>query len=214
VILKLDWAGALLLGVFVIVAGCGGPERGSGDGSTDPVSLLAEHPALPRSLLEARSSPIRWRRVPLPPRAHLPWCKLEASGFRQWSQGGEYAVVPSVDQGVCVFSDEGGADDMYESMSLPSVAGEDWPNFEGGSDVETSPTRASELDDLAADEWEIGCGFGDPDGSCAVWDFRARYGNVLVDAEFYAEGGGIDFSSMSRFIRSLDRHVAAKVTVR
>jgi hypothetical protein len=212
VILKLDWGGVLLLGVFVLVVGCGGPERGSGDGATDPVSLLAEHPALPRSLLEARSSPIRWRRVPLPPHIEIPWCKVEASGYRQWSQGGEYALAPSVDQGVCVFADEDGADDMYESMSLRDVAGEDWPNFEAGSDVETSPRRASELDDLAADEWEIGCGDGDADGSCPVWDFRARYGNVLIDSEFFSQGagGGIDFSSMSKFIRSIDRHVAAK----
>jgi hypothetical protein len=201
-----------LLGVFVLVVGCGGPEEGSGDGSTDPVSLLAEHPPLPRSLLEARSSPIRWRRVSLPQRAHLPWCKLEASGYRQWSQGGGYAAAPSVDQGVCVFADEDGADDMYESMSLPGVAGEDWQNFEDNSAVEPSPTRASELDDLAADEWEIGCGAGDPDGSCSVWVFRARYGNVLIDSEFFSQGvgGGIDFSSISKFIRSIDRHVAAK----
>jgi hypothetical protein len=101
---------------------------------------------------------------------------------------------------------------MYDSMSLGDVAGEDWPNFEGYSDVEALPAQAPELHDLAADDWEIGCGFGDPDGSCAVWDFRARYGNVLIDFEFASQGagGGIDFSSMSRLIRSIDRHVAAR----
>lgn len=211
-ILKLDWGGALLLGVFVIVVGCGGPERGSGDGSTDPVSLLAEHPALPRALLEAPSSPIRWQRVPLPPHTETFWCEVEASGFREWSQGGESDFSPSVYQDVCVFADEDGADDMYESMSLPDVGGEDWPNFYDDPDIDPTPKRASELDDLAADEWEIGCGDGDPDGSCPVWDFRARYGNVLIDSEFFSQGvgGGIDFSSMSELIRSIDRHVAAK----
>jgi hypothetical protein len=212
VILKLDWGRALLLGVFVIVVGCAGPERGSGDGSTDPVSLLAEHPALPRTLLEAPSSPILWGRVVLPPHIHVFWCKFEASGFRQWSQGGEYAASPSVDLSVCVFADEDGAEDMYGSMALADVGGEDWPNFYRGADVDPTPRRASELDDLAADEWEIGCGDGDPDGSCPVWDFRARYGNVLIDSEFFSQGvgGGIDFSSMSKFIRSIDRHVAAR----
>jgi hypothetical protein len=224
VTLKLGWGGVLLLGVFAVVVACGGPEEGSGDGKTDPVSLLAEHPALPRSLLEAPSKPILWGKVlsddlghPLPPHVEIPGCKFEASGFRQWSQGGEYAASPSVDQTVCVFADEDGADDMYESMSLPDVGGDDWPNFEGlgPPGVKTSPTRAPELDDLAADEWEIGCGDGDADGSCSVWDFRARYGNVLVDSEFFSQPfGGIDFSSMSRFIRSIDRHVAAKVIAR
>ena len=206
-----------MLGVFVIVAGSGcGPERGSGDGSTDPVSLLAEHPALPRTLLEAPSSPILWRRVVLPPHIHVFWCDFEASGYREWSQGGESAFSPSVSQDVCVFADEDGADDMYGSMSLPDVAGEDWPNFDGLTDFDPTPKRVSELDDLAADEWEIGCGDGDPDGSCPVWDFRARYGNVLTSSEFFSQGvgGGIDFSSMSKFIRSIDRHVAAKVTAR
>jgi hypothetical protein len=206
------WWGVLSVVLLMITPGClTGFEKGSGDGSTDPVSLLADHPALPRSLLEFPLSPIRWRRVPLPPHIYVFWCKFEASGFREWTLGGEYAGSPSVDQDVCVFADEDGAADAYGSMSLGDVAGEDWPNFERGSDVETSPRRASELDDLAADEWEIGCGDGDADGSCSVWDFRARYGNVLTSSECFSQGagGGIDFSSMSKFIRSIDRHLAA-----
>jgi hypothetical protein len=119
-------------------------------------------------------------------------------------------MQPNVDQSVCIFAEEGDASDSYASLSLSEVAGEDWPNFDPAANAKTAPTNASGLDDLAADEWEIGCGIGDPDDVCAVWVFRARYGSVLTDVEFATSGGGIRFSAMRDLIQSIDRHVTAR----
>jgi hypothetical protein len=116
---------------------------------------------------------------------------------------------PSVDQSVCIFAEEGDASDAYASLSLTEVAGENWPNFDYPG-AETTPTDVSDLHRLAADDWEIGCGIGDPEGVCAVWLFRGRYGRVLTDVEFTTSGGGIGFSAMRDLIQSVDRHVTAR----
>jgi hypothetical protein len=91
------------------------------------------------------------------------------------------------------------------------VEGEDWPNFEPGSDAPTVPTQASSLANLNADEWELGCGLGDPDGLCGVWTFRARYDEVLLVTEVRTIDPGIEFGSIRRFVESVDRSIAAKM---
>ena len=202
----------ILLTPVLITVGCGSGDRVDGQGPvTDPLPFLAERPALPREWIE-RGSPqrIAWRRSPRGGRVGLRWCESEASGFREWSDGGTPHTYPDVDQSVCVFPEEGDARDAYASLSLFEVGGENWPNFERASSATTAPADVSDLDDLAADEWEIGCGIGDPEGVCAVWVFRARYGTILTDVEFATSEGGITFSAMSDLIRSIDRHVAAR----
>jgi hypothetical protein len=205
---------SLLITAVLMTAGCiGGYEKGSGDPSTDPLSLLAERPALPRKLdMEGWHQPIVWRKTSLGPRTESSWCEVEAGGFRKWTEAEASSTPlgawPFVKQVVCVFSGEDEADDAYDSLSLADVAGEDWPNFDSG---ETKPTNASGLDDLAADEWEIGCGIGNPDAVCAVWDFLARHDNVLTYVEFGAQGGGVRFPAMRDLIRSIDRHIAASL---
>ena len=208
-------AASLVSIAVLMTVGCiGGFEKGSGDPSMDPLSLLADRPALPRDLdMDGWQWRIVWHKSLVGPRIESPWCEIEAGGFREWTEGrakarkeDDLGAWPFVNQVVCVFSKEDGADDAYDSLSLADVAGEDWPNFDYG---ETKPTNTSDLDGLTADEWEIGCGIGNPDAVCAVWDFRARYDNVLTDVEFGAQGGGIRLRAMHALIRSIDRHVAA-----
>lgn len=142
----------------------------------------------------------------------LRWCETETAGFREWSEGGIPHTRPYVNQSVCVFAEEDDASDTYQSLSLHDVAGEDWPNFDPGASAQTTPRNASELSDLAAHDWEIGCGSGDPDDLCAVWVFRACYGSALTKVEV-GSGGGIGFSAMRDLIRSIDRHIAASVVI-
>jgi hypothetical protein len=57
---------------------------------------------------------------------------------------------------ICVYRTPLIAWAVYRWQSLQRVAGEDRPNFEPGSDAPTVPTKASSLENLHADEWEIG----------------------------------------------------------
>jgi hypothetical protein len=161
--------------------------------------------------MEGWQQRITWAKTSLGPRTENRLCEVEAGGFREWMEARKSSrplgAWPFVNQRVCVFSDEDAADDAHDSLSLADVAGAGWPNFEYG---ETEPTDTSGLDDLVADEWEIGCGIGNAEAVCAVWDFRARYDNVLTDVEFGAQGGGIRLPAMRDLIRSIDRHVASR----
>ena len=106
------------------------------------------------------------------------------------------------------YSEDGGP-------TLPRVAAEgDWPNFEPWSDTEPTPRNAAALES-DADEWEIGCGYGNPDGACRVWIFRGRYGRALMAAEFHFEvglpGGGIPFADVRVFVESVDNDLAQRL---
>jgi hypothetical protein len=177
----------------------------------DPVKLLSEHPALPATWVEGGAPrSIEWERSSRGGRVELPSCSDAAAAFREWSEGGLPRATPNVDHSVCAYADEAAANEAYDSMSLRDVAGEDWPNLEYGADADIVPADVSSLDGLEADEWEIGCGIGEPDQLCAVWTFRARYGDVIADVEFSTSGGGIGFSEMRDLVRSIDREVGAR----
>ena len=192
-------------------AGCGVTEsRTVGVPSPDPVRLLAERPALPVTYMtEDGPQSIDWGKEPGDGPAELRICEDGEGAFRSWSEGGVEWAVPSVAQTVCAFETEKAALDTYASQSLLAVGGEDWPNFETGSGAETVPSGVNSLDVLGADEWEIGCGIGEPDSGCAVWTFRARYGQVLAKVEFVAAPGSIRFEQMPDLVKSIDTAVGA-----
>lgn len=152
---------------------------------------------------------IDWGKEPGDGPAELRTCGTGEGAFRSWSEGGVEWAVPSVAHTVCAFEAEEAARDTYASQSLLEVGGEDWPNFEPYSKAETVPSGVRSLDVLAADEWEIGCGIGEPDSGCAVWTFRARYGRVLTKVEFAASPGAIRFEQMRDLVTSIDTAVAS-----
>jgi hypothetical protein len=203
---------SLLLPIIagLVMAGCGATDSDEvTPASLDPVSLLAEQPALPETYMtEEGGQPIEWGKEPGNAAVDLRTCKGGQSAFRSWSEGGVEWGMPSVAQTVCAFETEELARHAYASQSLLDVAGEDWPNFEPGSNAATVPAAAHTLDALAADEWEVGCGIGEPDSGCAVWTFRSRYGRVLTEVEFAASPGAIRFEQMRDLVKSIDSVVA------
>ena len=94
------------------------------------------------------------------------------------------------------------------------VAGEaDWPNFGDGSETGPTPRNAATLES-DADEWEIGCGLGDPDGACQVWIFRGRYGRAMMAAEFHfglPPGRGSRFEDVRVFFEALNDDLTRKL---
>jgi hypothetical protein len=110
---------------------------------------------------------------------------------------------------LCFRDDEPAAESAYQSQSLERVAGNDWPNFEPSAKARIHPKGVASLEPLRADQWEIGCVAGNPDGICAAWVFRARYASVLAVIEFDTSAGGIRFSAMRRLVRSIDRETSA-----
>lgn len=203
--------GLIALPLLVLVAllggGCGGVETQTELPALDPVDLLAKSPALPATVMAAGGGddPIALRRVRGGGRYDDRDCDGEAA-YRTWTEDGVLWAMPGVFQGVCVHGSDDDAVDAYESTSLRDVAGEDWPNFEY-SDNPTIPQDAASLDALGADEWEIGCGIGEPDAGCAVWTFRARYGRVTTMVEYRASPGAISFEAMRTLLRSIDRDI-------
>lgn len=195
---------ALAASVFGIIGGS----------SRDPRPLLATWPALPPTFIDAELGPgpirIAWREEEAV-RTTKPACGLGRGAIRGWSDGGVPVNVPDAFEKICVYRTTPIAWAVYRWQSLHRVAGEDWPNFEPGSDAPTVPRNASALENLRADEWEIGCGIGDPDALCGVWTFRARYDEVLVVTEVRTIDPGIGFGSFRRFVESVDRAIAAKM---
>lgn len=175
-----------------------------------PRSLLAKSPVFPLAwprYAENGGPTIGWRSVGT--RAgDLRTCGVLGGGAqRVWWYRSEDRN-PLGTQTVCTYKSELLARVLYKWQSLPGVAGEaDWPNFESWSETEPTPRNAATLES-DADEWEIGCGYGDPDGACRVWIFRGRYGRALMAAEFHFEvgvpGGGIPFADARVFVESLD----------
>lgn len=176
-----------------------------------PRLLLAERPAFPRAWprwAEDRDAAIGWRGVGT--RAgKLRKCGVFGGGAqRGWQYRLDEFGDPSAGQTVCTYKSELLARGVYVWQSLPGVAGEaDWPNFESWSDTEPTPTNAETLEN-DADEWEVGCGLGDPERACQVWIFRGRYGRTMMAAEFHSEvgagAGGIPFADARVFFESLD----------
>ena len=182
-----------------------------------PRSLLAERPVFPPAwprYSEDGGRTIGWRIVGAPdgdPRE----CGLFGGGAERvwWYTSEDRDPVGS--QTVCTYKSELLARAVYKYQSLPRVATEaDWPNFETWSATEPTPRHATTLES-DADEWEIGCGYGDPDGPCRVWIFRGRYGRAMMAAEFHFEvglpGGGIPFADVRVFFESLDNVLARRL---
>jgi hypothetical protein len=184
-----------------------------GGSSRDPSPLLAARPALPPTFIDPELGPgpirISWREQDV--RAAKPECGLGRGAIRGWSDGGDPINVPDAFEKVCVYRTRLIAWAVYRWQSLHRVAGEDWPNFEPGSNAPTVPRNASALQDLRADEWEVGCGLGDPDALCGVWTFRARYDEVIVVAEVRSIVPGIRFGGVRPFVESIARAIAARI---
>jgi hypothetical protein len=185
-----------------------------GGSARDPVRLLVTRPALPAVWFDEyhgeAATPISWRRWHgrTTERAE---CDLGRGAIRGWSDGGDVFAAPKAVQEVCVFRSRFVAWAVYKWQSLQRVASEDWPNFEPYSDAPTAPTQVSALDGLRADQWELGCGLGDPDGLCGVWVFRARYDQVLIVVGLRTIHVGLRFNAFRRFVRSVDRDLSAKM---
>ena len=181
-----------------------------------PRSLLAQRPSFPQpshllllpAPLSIGAATIGWRSVGI--RAgDLRVCGAFGSGAaRFWQYTSGEVGDPTGSQTVCTYKSELLARTVYVWQSLPGVAGEaDWPNFESWSETGPTPRNAATLES-DADEWEIGCGLGDPDGACQVWIYRGRYGRAMIAAEFHFEvglpGGGSPFEEVRVFFDSLD----------
>jgi hypothetical protein len=176
-----------------------------------PRSLLGERPVFPRAwprYAKDGEPAIGWRGFAT--RAgDLRQCGVGGGGAqRAWQYTLEEFGDPLGSQIVCTYKSELLARAVYKWQSLPGVAGEgDWPNFESWSETGPTPKSAATLESNA-DEWEIGCGLGDPDGACQVWIYRGRYGRAMMAAEFHFDvglpGGGSRFEDVRVFFESLD----------
>jgi hypothetical protein len=186
----------------------------AGGSSRDPLRLLAARPALPAAWIDAyrgnAPTPIFWRRWQ-GRTSEADECDLGRGAIRGWSDGGDVFANPDAYEKVCVHRSRFVAWALYKWQSLHRVAGEDWPNFEPHSDAPTAPRRASRLNGLHADQWEVGCGLGDPDKLCGVWTFRARYDEVLVVMELRTIDVGLRFEAVRRLVQSVDQDLAAKM---
>jgi hypothetical protein len=176
------------------------------DPAPNPVSLVTQHPTLPAT---------GWRPIGGIDATDPELCPLGRSAQAAWSIGGDPFAEPGAFETVCAYRFEPVARLVYASQSLYSVSG--WPGFESWSDAPRVP-RAIGLLEPQAEEWEIGCGLGDPDGPCRAWVFRARYGRVLTVLEFQDSvglpGAGSRFETMRKFVESVDEDIAAKLRSR
>lgn len=186
-----------------------------------PRSLLAERPTFPagwRRYARDRAATVGWRSYGTRT-SELRVCGAFGGGaVRVW----QYTLGDHGDpfgiQTVCTYKSELLARAVYVWQSLPGVAGEaDWPNFESGSETEPTPRNAEALEN-DADEWEIGCGLGDPERACQVWIFRGRYGRATMAAELHFEvgtpAGGIPFVDARVFFESLDADLTRRLRAR
>jgi hypothetical protein len=177
------------------------------DPAPNPVSLVTQRPTLPAT---------GWRPIGGIAATDPDLCPLGRSAFAAWSIGGDPFADSGAFETVCAYRFERVARFVYAWQSLYWVGG-DWPNFESWSDAHTAP-RAIGLLEPQAEEWEIGCGLGDPDGLCGAWVFRARYGRVLTVLEFQDSvglpGAGSRFETMRKFVESVDEDIAAKLRPR
>ena len=176
-----------------------------------PRSLLADRPAFPPAwpgYTRDRAAIVGWRSFGTRT-SDLRVCGGFGGGaLRVWQYTLGDHGDPLGTQTVCTYKSELLARAVYVWQSLPGVAGEaDWPNFEGGSETGPTPRNAATLES-DADEWEIGCGLGDPDGACQVWIFRGRYGRAMMAAEFHFRvgfpGGGSPFEDVRVFFEALN----------
>jgi hypothetical protein len=151
--------------------------------------------------------PINWQLTPRTGVKRLRACLNRAGAYREWSEDGVPHAHPRVLQIVCTYDSEDAARDAYESQDLFDVAGEDWPNYEPDGDEQIQTLAASALVSLEANDAEIACGLGDADPLCAVWDFRARYGQVITTVEFVTSGGGISAEAMRELLQSIEREI-------
>ena len=185
-----------------------------GGSSRDPLRLLVARPALPAVWVDTSQgnapTPIFWRRRQGRTTGAAK-CDLGRGAIRGWTDGGDVFANPDAYEKVCVHRSRFVAWALYKWQSLARVAGEDWPNFEPYSDAPTVPRQVARLRELRADQWEVGCGLGDPDALCGVWTFRARYDEVLVVMELRTIDPGLRFGAMRRFVESIDHHIAAKI---
>lgn len=176
----------------------------------DPVLLVTERPTLPGS---------GWRPLGGIRTAGSRNCPHGRSAVAAWSVDGDPEADPGAFEMVCTYRLESVAWFVYKWQSLYRVGGEDWPNFDP-SVSDGRPTVPKAIGRLRpeAEQWEIGCGYGDPDGLCRVWVFRARYGRVLTVLEFHDSvglpGAGSRFETMRRFVESVDDDIAANSRTR
>jgi hypothetical protein len=189
---------ALVLAVVAVPVVLYFGQRGDAD---DPASLIPTRPALRGNGWTAAATGV----------PALDVCPRAQIAYRRWTKRGSLFEGPSASATVCAYDFELAAWSVYKWHSLASVASQkDWPNFEPWSDGAAPPGSGSV--ELAAEQWEVGCGLGNPAGLCQVWIFRARYGSVLSVLEYHHDvgnaGSGTRFETMRRFMRSVDSHIA------
>jgi hypothetical protein len=171
----------------------------------DPFSLVTQRPSLPGS---------GWRPIAGIRTTNSRNCPHGRSAKAAWSIAGDAFAESAAFETVCVYRREPVAWSVYKWQSLYKVGGDDFPNFESWSDNPTVPKAIGMLEPQA-EQWEIGCGMGDPDGPCQIWVFRARYGRVLTVLEFHQSvsipGQGSQFATMRKFVESVDDDIAVKL---
>jgi len=63
-----------------------------------------------------------------------------------------------------------------------------------------------------ADAELAACGIGNP-GSCAFWIYRARYGQYILNVEFWAPNRGMSSSAFLEVVREVDTHLIERLGV-
>lgn len=181
-----------------------------------PGSMLASAPPLPRSFgndHSAAAERLDWRAQP-------GW--THTSGIRQcphgrgashgWTNGGGVLDEPQAWETVCVYAFESLARYVYWRQSLLEVGGEDsQPNVDPSFDDRPDPHPKRSIGPLHTDTFEIGCGSGDPNGSCNTWTYRARYGRVTYATQVRAINRAIPFDVMQRYVRAADTRIRTRL---
>ena len=127
------------------------------------------------------------------------------SRLTEWNRGGDRIALPMIVEHLCLYRSEEEASQAYEDRTLAVVAGEYYPNLDDASQYTPDGWNPSVL---SADDAELGCGLGNPNVYCGSWVYRARYGTVLVDLTFIADGSALSLAQFLRLAQDAEIRIA------
>ena len=174
-------------------------------------SLLADNPTFPsRWNAEGQTILVDWR-VSTEVFSFKRGTFYAASSVgRIWTNGGDKISNPQISQSLFQYDNQIAAE-MHYWLSQPEIAyGDDWPNFTFLDRYSNRYPSDWSYHSRFADREHVVCAMGAPE-SCQMWYYWARYGQYILQVEFFAPNQGMDTVPFAQVVEQLDTFVGQRL---
>ncbi|MFZ6031296.1 MAG: hypothetical protein ACOYYS_26600 [Chloroflexota bacterium] len=176
-----------------------------------PAALLLADPGFPATWqVGEETAQVNWQPAETANERHpeAPYA-AQQSASRVWTDNGQERAAANVwiTQRVFQYKTSLEAIAWYYRNYPERVYGQQWPNFTFPENAKYRYPQAWDSRTTAAQE-HVACAMGGF-SRCQLWYYRARYGQYVLEIEFFALNRGLDEALFEEIARAVDAHIAS-----